>query len=239
MDDSLYAKGREYYLSIGPEESEGKVVVESSEGLSGGMFEPGPYELLADRIRSTCPRATALLMIRNQTTMLESLYKQYVKERGELGFDRFLNDVKGTTVLEKIAYVNQVKAFSDRFDGRLKVFLFEMLRKDRDGFVASVCRELGVKPLKMPSRSQNRGSTVFNCFLYRRLNFLCRKSRLINNNRKNIRHVLDFMDNKCVRHIDHRKFVLSGHKSLFERYRETNHYLSEMISMDLREYGYP
>ncbi len=240
LDEGQYQLGLEHYFGLFRKHYERKVVVESSEGLSGSMFEPGPYELLAARINEVNSRATVLLFLRNQIAMVESLYKQYLKEGGILDFTSFLGSEVGAGALLKLTYLDQVSFYKRFFGKNLKVFLYEEMVRDSAGFLKRLYDVLGVSYYTPTMERHNRGRTVFTGDLYRVLNQSTNRYAFLRRKRKSIRHVLDFMDNRLVKYLDERRYMSSPAKNmLLHRYRETNRLLSEAIGIDLAYYGYP
>lgn len=70
----------------------GSIPVVSSEILSGTMFDGSrDSKVLADRLKASFPEAKILLTVRNQSSILASVYVQYLKRGGRKKFAEFLN----------------------------------------------------------------------------------------------------------------------------------------------------
>jgi hypothetical protein len=240
LEDKLFCKGEDYYREMFHGNAPGKRLMESSESFSGHMFGLGEYETVGLRIREICPGAKVLLMIRNQIGMVESLYKQYIKERGILDFEGFLGSSKGEGVLSKVRYLDQVRFYKDTFGENLMIAAYEDLAGNLKGFLETLYAFIGVKEFSPDRRRQNRGATVFIGNLYRILNRWCDDSPFLNKHRRKVRYALDFADYRLVRHLDKRKYMTpEARKKIFDMYKESNEILSGWTGIDLAGYGYP
>jgi hypothetical protein len=161
--------------------ADGLVPVITNENLVGG---PGArtgtwLATTADRIHETFPEAKILLVVREQRSMVLSLYRQLVK-RGEHTALREAIQPTGAPGyhprlrLERLRYHLAVQAYLDRFGAdRVLVIPFELLRNDAQGFVDAVASfATGAEPgtLRGPFEKVNEGYRGFTLETRRTLN---------------------------------------------------------------------
>ncbi|MEW6664747.1 MAG: hypothetical protein AB1512_05940 [Thermodesulfobacteriota bacterium] len=240
LDDVLLTKGPGYYKALFQGDQKGAKIVETSEGLSGDMFGLGRYRRIAAGIKEVDPDAKVIVFLRNQPAMIESLYKQYIKERGVLPFNGFIASEIGDKVLEKVRYIEQVRFYKELFGKNLWVFLYEEMARDMKGFFSRFYEIIGIEPFAPEMKKHNRGATVLTGVLYRRLNMLCHSNPSVNCHRRKLRHVLDFLDHNLIKHVDKRKYMNEPmRRELAARFSESNRDLGKLIERDLSKYGYP
>lgn len=115
----------------------------SYEGLSGALWSAediGPRS--ARRLHSALPDARIVVVVREQGSMLRSVYWQYVLEGGVLGLGGFLgqtDDSPSAFDLAHIEYDRVVKSYVDAFGaGRVLVLPHELLRLDAPRFLTAL-----------------------------------------------------------------------------------------------------
>jgi len=144
-------------------EKQGHRFVLSHERLSG--YPPsGGYDrkLVADRLAQTFPGARILLVIREQNSLIRSVYSQYVTDGGDLPLRRFLETpepalgrVPGFR-LEVYEFDRLIEYYRGLFgEKRLLVLPFEMLLRERGAFVNRILAFMDRAPL-----AQSPGSTT-------------------------------------------------------------------------------
>ncbi|MCB2186172.1 MAG: hypothetical protein KQJ78_07125 [Deltaproteobacteria bacterium] len=125
----------------------GGLVGLSYERLSGGLLHSRDAACLARRVALCLGEIKVVLLLRAQPAMLASIYDQYVKNGGTLGFRRFLQDrlIAGPAVVEKLAYHRLVEMYFEIFGrDRVLVGFAEELRRDEVGFLDRLWRFLGL-----------------------------------------------------------------------------------------------
>lgn len=143
---------------------ETKTVV-SAERLSGAPFSGG-YDsfILAERIHACFPNARIIMAIRNQSTMIRSLYKQQIRE-GYIGlFSDFVytaHSWSGTVFsLDMLEYDLLINKYLDLFStSNLLVLVYEDFIRDPAVFLNNISDFLGISTFESPDtgRKINKG----------------------------------------------------------------------------------
>ncbi len=124
---------------------ENKIMVISREALSG-VYPTGDHaKRVAERLYAVFGDTKILIMIREQFSMLKSLYSQYIKIGGSLCFSEFVYDpVVSAGLVEKLKYYKIIDAYVNLF-GRENVFvgLFEEFKSDNELFAKRVFDFIG------------------------------------------------------------------------------------------------
>lgn len=112
-----------------------KVIGICNERLSGSMLKGKDAALHAERIKSVCPHAKIIISIRNQYTMVEAIYKQYVKEGGWCTVGQFLDEAMRKDSyffsLHHLRYHRLIDYYANLFGGHnVCVLAFEDLCED-------------------------------------------------------------------------------------------------------------
>ncbi len=202
-----------------------------------------------DRLHELMPDAAILVVVRSQSTVLHSLYHQYLKHGGTRPFDAW-----ATTVLDRrwIRYDAVVAEYQRRFSPeRVRVLAYEQLVADPAGFVAELRRfvlgELGEgEPGWSPPRV-NRSLARPSCWALRHMNRLFRKSEL--NPRPRVYPIPLHKAMRLIRAVDTR-YLGERYRSpsprdgeairaVVDSVRESNERLAELTGLDLGVYGYP
>jgi hypothetical protein len=126
-----------------------EVPVMSSEILSGHPFLGGHgSDVYAERIKAIAPQAKILITIRNQMTILPSVYMQYLKRGGTMPYDLFFAGTNepgyfGFTP-QHFAYDRLVGLYQSLFGtDQVIVVQQENLKADLDGTVAKLASDVG------------------------------------------------------------------------------------------------
>ncbi len=241
LNKELFNRGIGYYEQMFTKPfDEKKMIVESEEKLSGTIFNKGDRDEKAKVIKEYFPSSKVVLFIRSQLTMIESVYKQYLIEGGSLSFNDFYKSEQGCGSKEWLKYFDIINLYNDLFGVNFRVFIYENIVRDFDGTLNDLFNFIGVKPFLVKNEPMNRGATVFVSNFYRMLNFCSQKHPIIKDCCLKLRHVIDFADNNIVKHL-YKKTYLSGEqkKFLWDFYEQDNLSLSNLINVDLSQYGYP
>jgi hypothetical protein len=116
----------------------------SHERLSG--YPPsGGYDrmLIAGRLLRTFPGARILIVLREQVSLIRSIYSQYITDGGYLSLDRFLEIPEPQLGrmpgfrLEVYEFDRLIRHYQELF-GRVLVLPFEMMVDDLEGFVGQI-----------------------------------------------------------------------------------------------------
>lgn len=159
-------------------EARGLIPVISDERLSGNPLSGGfDTRLLVDRLADLFPQARVLLVLREQRSMLASIYDQYVRTGGGCAIERFLDPgSRGVTPWFRAEYLmfdRLVAHLHDRF-GREQVLVlpYERLLADPEGFQRAIFAFAGdadAQPAPAEARV-NAGRAAVHLAIQRRLN---------------------------------------------------------------------
>jgi hypothetical protein len=127
------------------------VPVLSWERLSG-MPHSGGYDskTIADRLAATFPNARVLIVIREQTSMLLSVYKQYVRDGGAATFRQYVTTPPGPPQMPSFRfdfyeYHRLIGYYQDLFGAtNVLVLPYELLRTQPDTFLERIGEFVGV-----------------------------------------------------------------------------------------------
>jgi hypothetical protein len=162
----------------------GTVPVVSHEPLSGLPTLNGfDSKMLADKIRATLPEARILIAIREQRSMMLSVYKQHITTSGTQSIGQMWRDHppeerrRPTPGLDVFEYHHLIGYYQQLFGPeRVLVLPFESLRADPVTFVKTVCSFAGVEPPadELPSGNRNAGNPALLVALLRYSNLVLR-----------------------------------------------------------------
>ncbi len=235
----------------------GLVPVISVERLSGSPHAGGyDSRAIADRLFETFPDARILIGIREQKSILVSVYKLYVRQGGAGSLRGYLHPPpagRGRVPqfdFEHFAYHRLIAHYQHRFGAeRVLVLPFERLREDARGFVDAIATFAGTKaPEQLPAARQNVALSAFSIALKRRLNlFLLRDTTnpagWIEDPRvhRRVRRAFESFDRFVPSFLNaplERRLRARVERDVGDRYRESNRATSELIGVDLARYGY-
>ncbi|MFB4205482.1 hypothetical protein KBTX_03381 [wastewater metagenome] len=145
--------------TLGKRDDEDIILCE--EELSGNLHNGGLFGCLskevAQRIHRTLPGARIVIFIRNQPAMIASVYKQYVKEGGTHGVNRYLHHAhylhesgfqpaKAPLFrFEHFEYLPLIRHYQALFGReRVHVFPYEAFARDGEAFVTRFADALGL-----------------------------------------------------------------------------------------------
>ncbi|WP_290649475.1 hypothetical protein [Aquisalimonas sp.] len=251
---------------LGLESNDAPVLCE--EELSGNIHTGGLDGCLskdiAYRIRAILPHATIVIFVRNQVAMVASAYKQYVREGGTYGLDRYLQPLK----YRHNSGFRQAKAphFTlNHFDYRLlirhyrqvfghdqvKVYPFESFVADNEGFARGYAEDLRLEVdwSKVKYAAANEPYRAVTFQLARFLN------RFTYRDVADKRHWINVpglyrKQGKLLRAVNRTPLAgpnigseaLLGAEwtaAIKERYRASNRQLADELALPLAELGYP
>ena len=128
----------------------GRVCVFSIERLSGSPHSGGhDAPELAERIKAAFGDARILLVVREQVSMLVSIYKQYVRDDGICTLEEYLVPPRdGRVPLFRLGYFRYhllAQHYRRLFgEGRVLILPYELLLQDRNDFVRRVLEHSGL-----------------------------------------------------------------------------------------------
>ena len=162
---------------IGQAQAQGLVPVLSSERLSG---EPhfGGYdsEVIADRLAAVFPNARILVIVREQTSMFLSIYKEYIRRGGAASLRQYLATPRDGYWLpqfrfEFLEYHRLIGYYQDLFGAEsVMVLPYELLRAQPATFLRQIGEFVGVPAAQPQVRPVNVSLSAFALGLKRHAN---------------------------------------------------------------------
>lgn len=157
-------------------------LVVSAERLSGHPFSGGYDQVrLAERIRAALPGAQVLVVVRDQVTMLESVYRQLVESGYPGSFSSLFASERWTmpafdpTMYEYDLVLEQYRRVFG--SDRVLMVRYESLQADPDAFVGQLCDFMGVGFAPAPRMRVNRTVSAEFMIVTRWLNRFRRSER--------------------------------------------------------------
>jgi len=235
---------------------ESLVPVLSNERLTGEPHSGGyDSKTIADRLAAVFPGARVLIVIREQSSMILSSYKQYIATGGAASLKSYLfPGVKGPARLprfrfEQFEYHWLIAAYEHLFGSdRVLVLPLERLRQDPRGFVASIEAFAGGRmPESLPLDRVNPSLSWLSVGIKRRVNHLFVRDPLnpapllplpINNRLTNVLLGLDrLMPDWLVGGMERKKRAELD-AAIGDRYCESNRKTMTLTGLHLDPYGY-
>lgn len=202
-------------------------------------YYPGMAEV-ANRIKAEAPDAKIAIIIRNQVDWLRSNYLHNILDlpKGNKTFFDFIATRAGKCVLAAALYNQTIEAYYQRF-GRenVHVMLLEQVKKDLDGTLESLCRFLGVDFVSFP-KSAHKKNIGFGKRTGRGIQKLSRLGfGLTRDNIDKHKRLIWLMEK--MKFLDSDLFGAEERAFINAFYAAGNFYTSELLGIDLAEYGYP
>lgn len=235
----------------------GRHAMISFEALVGDVFA-GAWDTcrIAERLRAVLGEARIIISIREQVSMLDSLYKQYLAQGGIGSVKSFLGlRPAGRThfSLNYLRYDRVVGYYRSLFgEDSVYVCLYEQLLESPDAFLRRLSDFLGIDGFDVDERSmrkkENPGFSAFstavarvaNRFLYSDFNPVpLVPPRLVSV--PGMRTFLKRADTALFGRLFPAKSVIDQNTRVFleDYYRSSNRALAEELGLPLAQYGYP
>jgi hypothetical protein len=233
------------------------VPVLSHERLSGNPHSGGyDARLLADRLAECFPDARVLIVIREQRSMIASVYKQYVTEGGAQSLHRYLHPPtagRARVPLFRFGFFEYdalIGYYQTRFGGeRVLVLAFEELRHAPRAFVERVAAFAGVAaPEEISWRPANVGLSALAAALKRPANRVLVRDRLNPLGwseragvQVTLRRAVEAVERRlpaALRERCERRLAEQVAAEVGGRYRESNRRTRELTGLDLAAFGY-
>lgn len=195
-----------------------------------------------------------IITIRNQTDILDSLYRQYVVQGGVMKFNDFLNlDLRWDPYirafnLDYLKYDRLVQCYHEVFGKDNVLVLSQEWMKHNPGlFSEKLEAVLGEKLSFEASKEANKALTNFSIGLLRRINHFTfnsqKPNQLISNaiSTKTIWKLFAVvLDPYCIRFFSRRKSYLKGSAKEYIQhyYSQSNEKLAELVGEELKPLGY-
>jgi hypothetical protein len=239
-------------------EKDGRIPVLTHEDLSGNPHAAGYNRReIAERLAEVFPEARVLMVIREQTGMILSCWKQYVRLGGA-------NSLKNYMVAPWTKSHHRIPRFDLRFFeydalialyqklfGRESVLVvpFELLRTDPYGFAAEIASFAGTELWdRIDTRPQYAGLSGPSCAVKRRLNLFLVRSSVnpaapvyvpgLNGLMTKAFELVDPHLSSALRVRWDRRAIEYVDRVVGKRYLGSNRATAELTGLDLRDHGY-
>lgn len=239
------------------------------EELSGNLHNGGLFGFLskevAFRIKETLPHAEIVIFIRSQAEMINSVYKQYIKEGGTHSPGRYLFpydhlDPHGFSpkktplfCFEHFDYLPLIEHYRRIFGPeKVHVFLYEQFSRDHVGFMAEYIARFGfdIDISTVPTTRMNVSNKKFSIAISRLMNLFAYRNVIDKHHFINIPGMYRARGRIIAPLLDRIAFFSgpSGAKEMFgaklvqrieDTYRESNRRLASELDLPLEQYGYP
>ena len=140
-------------LEIFPKIRNKNLCILSDESLIGRVFKKdiSDMEPIALMLKRLYPDAKIMIGIRDHKSILKSLYSQYVKEGGNLGYEEFLDEKIN---MERLNYKKWIDLYKKLFgEKKVWVYNFEDFKKDIDKVLQDMCKFIGCE---VPKYDKNK-----------------------------------------------------------------------------------
>jgi len=160
-----------------------KITGISREALSQSHYITGEHaKRNAQRLKAVFGNVKIIYVIREQISMLASIYSQYLKAGGTRSFyDWFLDPIECKGIIERLKYDKNIEMYYEIFgQENVLVLLYEELRSDRSTFLKKIyvfigCKDISCIPLH-EKRNVNSSLTTWGAVLSRILQSFFRNS---------------------------------------------------------------
>lgn len=166
---------------VARENKDGLKTLVSREVLSQSNFITGENARRnAERLRAVFGRPGIIYTIREQRTMVRSIYSQYVKMGGTLPVGDFLLDpIVARDLCKRLQYHKNISMYHEIFGPEnVLVLLFDEFRENKALFLEKIFKFMKCRFVKAPGDNQaspvNQSLTQTGCFVQRQLNRLVR-----------------------------------------------------------------
>ena len=221
----------------------------SDDAICGGLFDNG-YNTI-DIVKKYHPDASILLVIRNQKSIINSSYRNFIKTGGTWRFPRFAKEIMNH---DKYNYYKTVSRYFELFGkDKCLVLLYEELMDNPDSFIKKVIHFISDEEIKSHDLTPVRpGPSIYYNEVIRWINIL---SEFINNRiKKDNINTLIFrirsyilavgatIDIKLIKPLTGNSGKQFGYDKCVEEidnyYDESNRKLEKLIDIDFKSYGY-
>lgn len=179
LDFNAESLRRRFKAEIGKINYEGKKLIVSREALSGEFTSGEHAKRIAVRLYQVFGPTKILMVVREQFSMLESIYSQYVKIGGSLSLNEFVWDpLVAGNLINRLQYEKQIDAYVETFGlSNVSVKIFEEFKFDKVKYLQELltftgCRDVHFFP--EGSELSNPSLTTVGAVVQRLLNRLVR-----------------------------------------------------------------
>jgi hypothetical protein len=229
----------------------GLVPVVTHERLSGNPISGG-YDgpIIADRLAKLFPEGRVLIVIREQRSMMISVYNEYINGGGACTIQRYLDPPDGAKLplfnYRFLEYHRLIQYYRMKFGGdKVLVLPFELFSTEPLTFCIKIAEFAGVPPINQVNSRKLRASKKHAVVALERLiNFFCvpdNSNPAAPFNAPGLRRVASLIGEWVPMSIDKKigarkkAYVMAFAKDL---YRESNRLTQEIMDDSLVDYGY-
>lgn len=241
---------------MGEARARGLTPVLSSERLSGAPHFGGyDSELIADRLAQVFPHARILAVIREQTNMFLSIYKQYIRRGGAASLRQYLAAPKDGYWMpqfrfEFLEYHRLIARYQDLFGAaNVLVLPYELLRDQPGAFLEQVGEFVGLPAAQPQLRPMNVSLSTFTLSLKRQANRYVILDGPVNpapplafaGAKELLERVCQKVDARvpaALRDRHERRWCRLAAREVGTRYAESNAVTAGLTGLDLRAFGY-
>jgi Sulfotransferase domain len=232
------------------------VPVLSAERLSGNpLSKNDDSAAIAVRLAAAFPDARVLVGIREQTSMLVSMYKQYVKRGGGVAFRRYASAAPSAQHREplfrfdELEYHHLIGHYQNLFDAtNVLVVPYELLQTQPGAFLERIGEFLGVPATEAEYRRMNISPSALSLSLKRHANRYVVRDKFnpdplvaldgSNNVLMRMCRELDARVPAAVRDGYERRLHRYAEREVGARYEESNALTAKLTGIDLEAFGY-
>ena len=231
------------------------VPVLSSERLSGNPHSGGyDSKNIADRLAAVFPDARVLVVIREQTSMLVSIYKQYVKAGGAAPFRRYITVPPAGPRMplfrfDFLEYHRLVGYYQDLFGvTNVLVLPYELLQTQPQTFLERIGEFGGVPVARARLRPKAVSLSALTLSFKRHANRYVVWDTLnpgaplaFDESNEHLKRLCNKVDRKlpvALRHLYERRWRRFAEREVGTRYAESNSLTAKLTGLDLRTLGY-
>jgi hypothetical protein len=241
---------------MGRAQGKGLVPVLSSERLSGEpQFGGYDSELIADRLATVFPNARILVVVREQTSMFLSIYKEYIRRGGAASLRQYLATPRDGYWLPQfrfafLEYHRLIRYYQDLFGAEsVLVIPYELLRTQPDTFLRQIGEFVDVPAIQRQVRPVNVSLSAFALALKRQANRYFVLDGPVNpappfdfpaSNEvlERICRTLDTILPVALHDRHERRWRRHVAREVGTRYAESNAVTADLTGLDLRVFGY-
>lgn len=230
----------------------GLIPVITHEMLSGNPWKGGyNNQVTADRLSAVFPEGRVLIVIREQSSMILSIYKHRVRNNLTASIQKYLESPKPRSGFEPLFRLEYLEyhwliLYYQKLFGKENVLVlpYEMLKNQRDKFLENIANFTGTNtPTSLPKEVVNEGYSGLVLALKRWTNLLSPKDSMYNYSLlQAINNKIFFRINQITPKSLSKKFDFELRNSINDKiknfYKESNKITAQSTGLDLESYGY-
>lgn len=125
----------------------------------------------AERLFKIFGKVKIIFIIREQISMIQSIYSTYLKTGGTLPLNKFIFDpIISRGLVERVKWHKQIQMYFDIFGkDNVHVGIFEQFKYDKQAFLNEICKHLEIQPFQLINDeiTLNKGLTTYGALVSR------------------------------------------------------------------------